>query len=136
MMTLICGIPNAGKTTYSSRYQNVVHTDDVLPVNRSYTAAICEIVQRYEDVCVEGILCTARERRAIGASYNHGRKVCIWLDIPLDVCIARENRNRGEIIIKNCYALFEPPTIAEGWDEIIIIRGENDVERYSRQTEN
>ena len=28
-MILICGIPNAGKTTYSQRYSDVIHFDEV-----------------------------------------------------------------------------------------------------------
>ena len=27
-ITLICGLPNAGKTTYSRQFENVIHLDD------------------------------------------------------------------------------------------------------------
>lgn len=127
MLILICGIPNAGKTTYSQKYNNVIHLDDVIR-----TSVICEMVAREDDVCVEGVFVDARRRKKIAEVYE-GKKICIWLDTPEDVCISRESRNRSEGLIKCCSQSFEPPTLDEGWDEIIIIRGDDNVERISRE---
>lgn len=124
MLVLICGIPNAGKTTYSSRYKNVIHTDDVVPSGRGHHQTVRDMVANEDDVCVEGTFIIARHRKKLAEAYNGNRKVCIWLDTPLDECIKREDRGRGTLITRNCSALFEPPTLDEGWDEIIIIRGD------------
>ena len=117
MLTLICGIPNAGKTTYSQKYDNVIHLDDV-----QRTSVICEMVANEEDVCVEGAFLDSRRRRKIADAYK-GKKVCIWLNTPLDECIARENRGRQKGLFRVCAEGFEPPTYAEGWDEIEVIHG-------------
>lgn len=122
MLTLICGISNAGKTTYSSKYKNTIHLDDFKTVKE-----VCSIVQKEKekDVCVQGIFCLSRHRKQLCNVYN-GNKICIWLNTPLEECISRENRNRSQLIIKNGYEIFEPPTYKQGWDQIIII--ENDKE--------
>lgn len=125
MITLICGLPNAGKTTYSHRYANVIHYDDVIaPKGMHPLQVLCEMVSDVDDVCVEGVFITSHERKRIAQAYSGTQKVCIWLNTPLEECIKRENRNRATCLINSCNALFQPPTYSEGWDEIIVI-GEN-----------
>lgn len=133
-MILICGIPNSGKTTYSQRFDNVVHMDEVASKGRA-SSRLCEIVSAStEDVCVEGVFISRQQRKQLVDSCNHKNNVCIWLDTPLDECILRENRGRSPNLMANCHACMQPPTLDEGWDEIIIIRG-NDEQRINRQTE-
>lgn len=52
------------------------------------------------------------------------KKTCIWIDTPLEECIQREDRNRPIEIILLHADTFEPPTYDEGWDEIIVIKGD------------
>ena len=118
-MVLICGLPNAGKTTYSSRYSNVLHYDDI---SRYRQAERIEIYRRTDAECIEGIYNTVAGRKRILDNVRAERKVCIWIDTPPEVCIARETRGRGEHIVLSHAKMFEPPTLDEGWDEIIIIR--------------
>lgn len=127
MVTLICGIPNSGKTTYSKKFNNVIHFDDV-------GSHIFEMIKdNKNDIVVEGIFIFRSIREKILNTYQgEGEKICIWLNISPEECEKRENRNRAKYIIWNCYSVFEPPTLEEGWDEIIIIRGDSDVERISR----
>lgn len=122
MLTLICGIPNAGKTTYSQKFNNVIHFDDV-----QKTSVVCEMVAKEDDVCVEGAFLDSRRRRKIAEAYK-GKKVCIWLNTPLAECIARENRGRQNGLFRICADGFDPPTYYEGWDEIVIIH-DNDPKR-------
>ena len=125
-MILICGIPNAGKTTYSQRFENVVHMDDVASQGNA-SSRICEIISTSEDnVCVEGVFISRHQRKQLVDSCNHKTNTCIWLDTTLDECIQRENRGRTPNLIRNCYACMQKPTLDEGWDEIIIIRGEHE----------
>ena len=118
MLTLICGIPNAGKTTFSERgSRSVVHLDDTEGRHR----AVKEMVSQADgDITVEGVYLHHAQRRELAQAYK-GSALCIWLDTPLDVCIAREDRGRGTLITRNCAKLFEPPTLDEGWDEIVRI---------------
>lgn len=125
MLTLICGIPNAGKTTYSQQYEHVIHLDRMpSPMFRDkYTECIRQASLREGDVCVEGMF-TRREQREqlIKACENQSPKVCIWLDTPLDECVKREEsfRKRSVHMVRHHHQQFEPPTLDEGWNEIVI----------------
>lgn len=112
------GLPNAGKTTYSSRYAHVIHLDDCKkPKFDNCNKAVSETDG---NVVVEGIYNTKYRRKALleAVEGKNCRKVCVWLDTPREECEKRENRGRNVIR----YALIEPPTYDEGWDEIIIER--------------
>ena len=128
MLTLICGLPNAGKTTFSKRYENALHQDDI----GSTSNVIKAIGQTGGDVFIEGYFGTQNERRKVLSAYNDSAK-CIFIDISTEESIRRENRNRHPQILRNASKYFEPPTLDEGWDEIIIIRGDNNVECISRK---
>ena len=119
MLTLICGIPNAGKTTYSKQFDNVIHLDDL-----NHGKLVLErIKDETGDVCVEGVYLISRQRRDLIKAYKGQGTKCIWLNTPVDECIARENRGRKEVLIRNSAMILEPPTYAEGWDEIEVIHG-------------
>lgn len=130
MLTVIIGLPNAGKTTYSERYNNVLHLDDIGRTENVINA----INQAFEDVIIEGYFGRADVRKRILHAYN-GKTKCIFLDISVEQSIQRENRNRNPQILRNAARFFETPNLDEGWDEIIIIRGDDNVERISRETE-
>lgn len=116
VLTLICGLPNAGKTTYSKRFENVVHLDE-----ERRTANVCEKVKGAGDVVVEGVFASRPQRERLIRAYG-GRCRCIFIDITLDECIRREDRGRSDFILRNAYKHFTPPTLDEGWDEIEVVR--------------
>lgn len=127
MITLICGLPNAGKTTYSSSHANVIHFDEASRNGDQFVNCNRTASKVQGDVCVEGIYNSARRRKQLLEACKHqDRKVCIWLDTPLEECIEREKsyRKRPTGIVHAHYWSFEPPTLDEGWDEIIVIKGE------------
>lgn len=131
MFTLICGRCRAGKTTYSKRYQDVIHLDDVSKSGRERYPKVKEMVKQHiatDDVVVEGVYETSEFRKDLLSVCKQSPKRCIWLDTSLDVIQQR----MGQFIVVPRH--FEPPTLAEGWDEIIIIRG-NDEQCINRQTE-
>ena len=112
MFTLICGVPNAGKTTFSSHYENVIHMDDFIAKKRGLAhEEICEVIAHSDDICVEGVFVSSRVRRRLCNAYN-GKKVCIWLNPSVEECIAREERGRGTGVIRSCSEAFEPPTLS------------------------
>lgn len=125
---MICGLPNAGKTTYSKRYEDALHQDEI--------GTIANIVKAIEqisgDVVIEGYFGTKEERSRVISAYN-GNVKCIFIDISIEESIRRENRNRHPQILRNASRFFEPPTLDEGWDEIIIIRGDDNVECINRK---
>ena len=120
MLTLICGHSRAGKTTYSQRFDNVIHLDDV-----HSTRAVISRIRSEDDVVVEGIYYSPRERKELLSAYKGKGTRCICLDTPKEIREERMGR-----IIKHDYP-FRIPTLDEGWDEIIIIRGD-DEQRISK----
>lgn len=116
---LIIGLPNAGKTTYSQRFKNVLHYDEImiLPKEERY-----ELYRKAE--IIEGIFNTRKSREIVLSLWtDKKRKTCIWIDTPVDVCREREDRCRPTAIVAIHAKRFEPPTFEEGWDEIIIVDG-------------
>lgn len=112
MLTLICGHSRAGKTTYSQRYSEVIHLDEV-----GASHLVLNIVRSMRgDVVVEGIYYRPLQRRELIQAYQGEGARCIFLDTPKSV---REERLGREI--KRDYP-FPAPTYDEGWDEIIIVR--------------
>ena len=127
MLTLVCGLPRAGKTTYSSQFENVVHLDDYLYLPLTLRHERCNRnAETEDDVVVEGIYHTAKLRISLIQAYRGKGLKCVWLDTPLEI----KKHRIGYVPAMSPFP-FEPPTLDEGWDEIIIIRG-NDEQRYSR----
>ena len=125
MITLICGIPNSGKTTFSAKYSKCLHYDDIALTTPKRYAYICERVRSEGEIAVEGVY-DERWRRIelVEACHQSGHKAtCIWLNTPLEVCLERERnfRCRHESIVVHYSKVFEPPTLDEGGDEIIRI---------------
>lgn len=120
MLTMICGLPNAGKTTYSKRFDNTLHQDDIGRINR-----IVEMIGHKDNVVIEGYFGRRHERDRVREAHK-GYTKCIFLDISVDESIKREDRNRHPQILRNAARFFEPPTYDEGWDEIIIMEDNND----------
>lgn len=124
-MILICGLPNAGKTTYSSRFANVIHFDEVKG-GRHRNDIVIDKVKKRQNIVVEGVYDKAEDRKKL-VEASQEKNTCIWLDVSVDECIEREGRyrKRGKHLIIWCAESFEPPTLDEGWDEIIVIREED-----------
>lgn len=125
MLTLICGLPRAGKTTYSEKYDNVIHLD----MCGAYEGVIHNIRGKSEDVIVDGVYQNRYLRGRLIKEYKGNGLKCIWLDTPQEVRCTRKGWSKG------CDFPFEPPTLDEGWDEIVIIKGADNEQRISRKTE-
>lgn len=130
MITLICGVGRAGKTTYSQRYENVVHLDSLGHIPYRYMNAN-KIVANMRDIVIEGIYSKRERRIELLNAYTGENKKCIWLDTPAET--VKERLAKTHIPLSDRHFDFEPPSLDEGWDEITIIRGENDAECYRRQ---
>jgi len=119
---LIIGLPNSGKTTYSQQFENVLHLDDFSP---GKFLNCNEAVRRSDgDVVVEGIYNSrCRRLKLLEACEGRTPKICVWIDTPYEVCQERERQGRQRSGVME-HSHLEPPTLAEGWDEIRIVRGE------------
>ena len=114
-MRCIIGIPNAGKTTYSQRFDNVYHIDDF---GKQRWEKIKSIIS--DDVTFDGLFIHVNSRRRLlSLCDDNYTKTCIWLATPLNDCLQRENRGRLPGLVHHYYNTFQIPTYSEGWDEII-----------------
>lgn len=114
MLTLICGLPNAGKT---SGYPDALHLDEI-----GFVQTARNIVKGMDgDVAIEGVFARPEQRRTMRTAYD-GQAKCVFIDISADESIRRETRNRPDWLLRNAAERFIPPTYAEGWDEIEVIR--------------
>ena len=120
-LTLICGMPRAGKTTYSQRFDNVIHQDGL-----SYETVKERVAMITGDVVIDGIYQHPYLRSKLIEAYNGKGKRCIWLDTPLEV------RKKRPMWHPTHGMTFEPPTYEEGWDEILVLRGDDNEQRCSR----
>lgn len=127
MLILICGIPNAGKTTYSKQFKNVLHQDDIGTIDN----IVNRIKQIDGDVIIEGYFGTSEIRKQVLSAY-HGNANCIFIDISIEESIQRESRHRHPSILRNASMRFETPSLNEGWNKIIIIKGDNYVKSSSK----
>lgn len=110
MLLLICGLPRAGKTTFSMQFDNVIHSDGI-----GYKKVVELISNTTDDVVVDGVYNRARERTKITSAYKGKYKKCVWLNTPDEI-------RRKRPMWHPCHDVyFEPPTEAEGWDEIVIL---------------
>lgn len=110
-MILICGLPRAGKTTLSEKYENVIHLDRV----GTYSCVNSEVSTK-RDMTVDGVYDNKLSRTMLLRASKDERNICIWVNTDLDTVKKRGN---------TYFHRFEPPTLDEGWDEIIMIRGDN-----------
>ncbi len=131
MLILICGLPRAGKTTYSERFEKVIHLDDYIYLPMPLRYERCnKNAETERDIVIEGIYHTAKVRADLIRLYRGRGLRCIWLDTSLEV----KKHRCGYVSAMNFP--FEPPTFDEGWDEIIIIRGNDNVECINREKQN
>lgn len=132
-MILVCGIPNAGKTTYSQAFQNVVHYDDMIGIARQRYTELNELATN-GGLIADGVF-GERKRRVELVESASDKATCIWIDTPVKICLQRERsgRMRGDFIVLHHAKTFEPPTLDEGWDEIIIVRNNESIS-YKRET--
>lgn len=113
MLVLICGVSRAGKTTYSKRYKNVVHLDELAYALADRYATALRMADTDNDIVFDGIYNKAELRADLVGAYKGDSCVCVWLDTPLEVIKMRTQYKPVR---------FEPPTYAEGWSEIIRIK--------------
>ncbi len=129
MIRLICGRSRSGKTTYSKQFDNVLHLDAFGIMPNNYNKLLKKVRKTDSDLVIDGVYDTAKLRTDLLNAYNNGgEKICIWIDTPLDII-----KSRFYIVPSKHPYPFESPTLDEGWDEILIIRGDNNVECINRE---
>lgn len=127
---LFCGSPGSGKTTISKQMAEQYNAERISFDERHYirhTDMILPIVEALTDgknVIADSVFSHVKQRTAILDAVQdiQCKKVLVYMTTPLDECL-RRNANRKnrlpDFVVESFYNSFEPPTLAEGWDEII-----------------
>lgn len=135
---ILCGIPGTGKSTLSiqlaQQHNAKLHCYDALPnahnprlkdeVRVQMWSIIAEDLHNgYNVVCDD--LHTKREWRQDllnALSDVECKKILVVMTTPLEECLIR-NANRTarlpDFVLYDLYEKYEPPTLDEGWDEIL-----------------
>lgn len=142
-LIVLCGIPGSGKTTLSEQIANeqdvVLHCFDKRQGAFSPTKAPSVRLQMCEDIAEDlrngnSVVCDDlhtqsvwRENLLNAVAGTDCRKALIVMTTPLDECL-RRNANRKcrlpDAMIHSINGAYEPPTLEEGWDEIVFVTTE------------
>ena len=153
---LTAGLPGAGKSTYVEEELNINSHDIWVSRDLIRFALVGEdeeyfskekqvfhtFIQRaqaalnaphIDRVFVDATHLNAKSRKKVLNALtipDHVEVGCLFFDVPIDVCIERNNQREGrskvpENVIRNMALTLTKPTIEEGFDKIVIIGGEN-----------
>jgi len=135
-VVILVGLPGAGKTTFYRQYFAATHTHiskDLWPHASGREARqrrlIDETLAAGQSVTVDNTNPTIADRAAlIAAAHARGaRAVGYFIDVSPRVAIARNEERSGrakvpKVAIFTAAKRLEPPTIAEGFDQLFIVR--------------
>ena len=133
------GVPGSGKSTYAASLGcRVVCADAIREIYGADSAEAFSITRSLvaaaliagEDMVFDATNTIRRYRAeniAAGKPYAD-RVICIWMDTPLDVCLARHHARMEQgirttlpdgVIVRMAEQLYDnPPELSEGFDEI------------------
>ena len=134
MQTLyvMCGIPASGKSTLSKKLaneQNLVRLSlDEMGYVRQHKLIphIVEALSKGNSVIADSLYTKEKWRTELLQAVKPigCRCVLLHMSTPLDECI-RRNVDRENALpdfaIEDIYNSIEPPTLSEGWNEIIVV---------------
>lgn len=133
MQTLyvMCGIPGSGKSTKSKQlaeeYNLTRFSFDEMGcyTTRQFLRPVVAALQNGKDVIIDSTHLKTKSRKVIFQTIGDisCRKICVFMNTPFDECL-RRNANRDarvpDIAMETLNNSIEPPTLDEGWDEIIL----------------
>ena len=129
-LIILCGAPGSGKSTLSKKLaeeQNLTRLSmdelkfflhsDLLPL-------VTESLESNKDIIVDALYTKLKWRKAIleATEKFDCKRTLIYVTTPLDECISRNvgrENSLPDFVIEDIYNSIEPPTLDEGWDEIL-----------------
>lgn len=129
-LIILCGASGSGKSTLSKKLaeeQNLTRLSmdelkfflhsDLLPL-------VTESLESNKDIIVDALYTKLKWRKAIleATEKFDCKRTLIYVTTPLDECIRRNagrENSLPDFVIEDIYNSIEPPTLDEGWDEIL-----------------
>jgi predicted kinase len=135
-VAILMGLPGAGKSTFYAQRLAATHVHvsmDALPrradKRRRQRELVTEALAARRSLAVDNVNATVAERaELIGPARTAGARVVgYWLDAPARACLGRNAGRAGParvppVAIFTVAKRFQPPTIAEGFDELWRVR--------------
>lgn len=142
LLFVLCGVQGSGKTTWARKLSADIEAvlyciDDFYTVHKPKQhdeittllhASICKDLRNGKDVVCDGTYVTKNVRLQLLNSIVDipCKKILVVMDTPLEECLRRNANRTGRARVRNdivgAFAkMYQPPTRAEGWDEIIVI---------------
>ena len=134
MTTLIvlCGIPGSGKTTMSKQLAkdyNAIHCSfDELNLARRQDLFphITQSLEANHSVIADAPHTDKKIRMKLLQTTDHldCKRILIFMNTPFEECVRRNASRQNPLpffILQSFYQTMQPPTLDEGWDEIITI---------------
>lgn len=137
----LCGIPASGKSTIAKilmadklysfdelvkdyKGQNISKYHKQVEIQMFKDIQLC--LKNNNSVICDHLLITKEKRLELLSYIPEGcKKICVVLNTPLEECL-RRNAIREiilpDFVITQSVEIYEPPSIDEGWDEIIYVK--------------
>lgn len=130
-LIILCGAPGSGKSTLSKKLAQEqtltrLSMDELkFLLHSELLPLVTKSLQSGKNVIVDALYTKLKWREAILEATKdfQCKRTLIFVNTPLDECI-RRNKGREnalpDFVIEDIYNSIEPPTLDEGWDEIIL----------------
>lgn len=144
---IMCGIPGSGKSSFANKYagakSKIVSRDrirfELVKPDEPYFSKEKQVFNQFVeeincalgcgyDVYADATHISIASRNKLIRQLGRCELVCVWLDVPLQMCIERNEQRKGTRsfvppnVITDMYEKFQKPELYEGFSKIHIIR--------------
>lgn len=127
---VVCGPAGSGKTTFSkkiSEEQNAIclsFDKMCLFQHRELIPHVVKELQNNQNVVVDALFTRFSQRKLILETTKDidCKRILIYMDTLLEECLRRNAQRPNplpDFMVRDIYNSIEPPTLDEGWDEIL-----------------
>lgn len=142
MIVVFCGLPASGKTTLSTQLANEykiklyqydefkkdLKSQNSRQIHQRLYSLIVEDLLTGCDVMLDDLYTCLEWRRSLLETIKDipCKKILIVMTTPFEECIRRNSQRQGQsrlpdFIIKHLHGRYQPPSLDEGWDDILFI---------------